>query len=89
MITAERLTPDTVPQRPSPERQRPRLVREVPSPEPQASSKKPSLLWRLIFFFVGLVLISLGWPLAASGVGAFIGMPMIIIGLALMQAQER
>jgi hypothetical protein len=38
---------------------------------------------------MGLGLLMLGWPLAVSGVGAFIGVPLIIFGLALMQAQER
>jgi hypothetical protein len=31
----------------------------------------------------------LGWPLAVSAIGAFLGVPLIIFGLALMQAQDR
>jgi hypothetical protein len=89
MITAERVALDTVYQRPHPEPQRPRPVPQARSPEPQPSSEKPSLLWRLILFFLGLGLVMLGWPLVVSAVGAFIGLPLIIIGLALMQAQER
>ncbi|HZA27977.1 MAG TPA: hypothetical protein VE915_10135 [Actinomycetota bacterium] len=86
-ITQEPTTPDTR-QRgrlPEPERRTP----QTPSPQPASSSGAPSLLWRLILFFVGLGLLMLGWPLAVSGVGAFIGVPLIIFGLALMQAQER
>jgi hypothetical protein len=87
MIAEEHLAQETR-QRPS-SVPRPRLVPQPP-PEPSVSERgKASILWRIVFFFAGLALLMLGWPLAASGIGAFIGMPLIIFGLALMQAQER
>lgn len=97
MITEERMLLDTITEEPkAPEmRQRRRLpepkprIPQTPSPQPVSSSGKPSLLWRLILFFVGLGLVMLGWPLAVSAIGAFIGVPLIIFGLSLMQAQER
>lgn len=97
MITEERMPRDTITEEPKvpdarqwrrpPEQER--RIPQAPSPQPVSSSGAPSLLWRLILFFVGLGLLMLGWPLAVSGVGAFIGVPLIIFGLALMQAQER
>jgi hypothetical protein len=97
MITEERLAVETITEeeiRPAGPRSRslPEPKGRIPqtrSPQPVASSDKPSLLWRVIFFFVGFTFVSLGWPLAVSAVGAFIGVPLIIVGLALMQAQER
>lgn len=89
MITAERVAVDTPRRRSSPEQQRPRLVPQAPSARPEPIQKKSSVLLRLVLFFIGLGLVMLGWPLAVSAIGAFIGMPLIIIGLALMQAQER
>ena len=97
MITEERMPLDTITAEPRAQhtRQRRRLpeperrIPQTPSPQPVSSSRAPSVLWRLILFFMGLGLLMLGWPLAVSGVGAFIGVPLIIFGLALMQAQER
>lgn len=97
MITEERLARETITEeeiRVAKPRSRslPRQKLRIPqtrSPQPVSSSGKPSVLWRLIFFFVGFALVSLGWPLVVSAVGAFIGVPLIIFGLALMQAQER
>lgn len=88
MITQERLAHDAA-EWPSPAKERHlRPVDRAPSPNPVSSPRKPSLLWRITFFFVGLSLVMLGWPLAVSAIGSFIGVPLIIIGLALMQAQE-
>jgi hypothetical protein len=97
MITEERMPRDTITEEPKvpdtrqgrrlPEPER--RITQTPSRQPVSSSGAPSLLWRFILFFVGLGLLMLGWPLAVSGVGAFIGVPLIIFGLALMQAQER
>lgn len=97
MITEERIPRDTITEEPKAldTRQRRHLpdqkrrIPQTPPPQPVSSSGAPSLLWRLILFFMGLGLLMLGWPLAVSGVGAFIGVPLIIFGLALMQAQER
>jgi hypothetical protein len=97
MITEERMHLDTITEvtKAPDTRQRRRLpeperrIPQTPAPQAVSSSRAPSLLWRLILFFVGLGLLMLGWPLAVSGIGAFIGVPLIIFGLALMQAQER
>jgi hypothetical protein len=97
MITEERLaleplTEDEIRIARPRSRSLPRRKERIPqtrSPQPVSSSGKPSGLWRLILFFVGFALVSLGWPLVVSAVGAFIGVPLIIFGLALMQAQER
>lgn len=97
MIAEERLAAETITEEET-RLARPRLrslpepkgrIPQTQSPQPVRSSDKPSLLWRLIFFFVGFTFVSLGWPLAVSGIGAFIGVPLIVFGLALMQAQER
>lgn len=97
MITEERMPLDTITEDPkAPDtrqwRHLPEQKHRVPqalSPQPVSSSRAPSLLWRFILFFIGLGLLMLGWPLAVSAIGAFIGVPLIIFGLALMQAQER
>jgi hypothetical protein len=89
MITEERIAQDQRQWRSLPQQQRARSVPQISSEPLVSRSEKPSLLWRFILFFVGLGLVSLGWPLAVSAVGAFIGVPLIIFGLALMQAQER
>jgi hypothetical protein len=89
MITAERVVQDPRQRRSIPQERRPRSVPKIASEPVESSPGKPSLIWRLILFFVGLGLLMLGWPLAVSGVGAFMGVPLIIFGLALMQAQER
>lgn len=70
----------------------PRHMRAVPQPPVERSipdKPRSGILGRLIFFYIGLSFVMLGWPLAVSAVGAFIGIPLIIFGLALMQAQER
>jgi hypothetical protein len=88
MITQERMALDAA-EWPSPAKERHlRPVDQTPSAHPGSSPRKPSRLWRIALFFVGLSLIMLGWPLAVSGIASFIGVPLIIIGLALMQAQE-
>jgi hypothetical protein len=97
MITEERMPLDTIIEAPKARhtQQRRHLpeqkhrIPQAPSPQPVSSSRAPSLLWRLILFFVGLGLVMLGWPLAVSAIGAFLGVPLIIFGLALMQAQDR
>jgi protein-S-isoprenylcysteine O-methyltransferase Ste14 len=97
MITKERIALERISEEPAAPDTRPgphlpvqeRRIPQKLSRQPKASSGAPSLLWRLILFFVGLGLVMLGWPLAVSAVGAFIGVPLIIFGLALMQAQER
>src|SRR2546422_393313 len=65
---------------------RPAEVRPLrPSKVP---AEKPSLLWRLIFVFLGFGIAMLGWALVMSVVLSFIGLPLLIFGAALMQAQK-
>jgi hypothetical protein len=47
------------------------------------------VLWRIIVAFVGFTIATLGWALVMSVFLVFIGLPMFMFGLALMQAQER
>jgi hypothetical protein len=57
------------------------------SPRPEFSLS--SLLARLVLVAIGFGLVFIGWMLMMSVILAFIGLPMFIFGLALMQAQER
>ena len=48
-----------------------------------------SLLWRIILLMVGFGIAMTGFALILTALLAFIGLPLFIVGLALMQAQER
>ena len=65
----------------------PRDVRGQPSP--RAESNDIGLGWRLILVFVGFLVASIGWVLVMTIILSFIGLPLFMFGLALMQAQER
>jgi hypothetical protein len=65
----------------------PRDVRGQPSP--RAASSDIGLGWRLILVFVGFLVTSIGWVLVLTIILSFIGLPLFMFGLALMQAQER
>jgi hypothetical protein len=56
---------------------------------PRAGSTDIGLGWRLIFVLVGFLVASIGWVLILTILLSFIGLPLFILGLALMQAQER
>ena len=58
-------------------------------PSPRAESSDIGLGWRLILVFVGFLVASIGWVLVLTIILSFIGLPMFMFGLALMQAQER
>lgn len=58
-------------------------------PQPLPKSTEPGLLWRLIFVLVGFGVATVGWLLVLTVFLSFIGLPLFIFGLALMQAQER
>lgn len=76
-------------ERPTPKRVSdpvPRVARRT-SPGATAPSE-PGLAWRLIMVVIGFGLAALGWTLVMSVFLAFIGLPVFIFGLALMQAQE-
>jgi hypothetical protein len=44
--------------------------------------------WRIVLAAVGFGVASLGFVLVMTALLAFIGLPLFILGLALMQAQE-
>lgn len=44
--------------------------------------------WRLLLLVAGFGIAMLGWTLIMTALFAFIGLPVFIFGLALMQAQE-
>jgi hypothetical protein len=48
---------------------------------------EPSALWRVILLVVGFSMAALGWSLILSVFLVFVGLPLFIFGLALMQAQ--
>jgi len=46
------------------------------------------ILWRIILVVVGFGVAMTGWALIMTAILSFIGLPLFIFGLALMQAQE-
>jgi hypothetical protein len=54
-----------------------------------ATPADTSLLWRIILVMVGFGIAITGFALILTALMAFIGLPLFIFGLALMQAQER
>jgi hypothetical protein len=91
MITEHRLAghrpaPEKLPQVPTSDRER--LLGEQRQ-QPTSTPNAPGLLRRLILAAVGFGLALVGWVLALSVFLSFIGLPLFIFGLALMQAQER
>jgi hypothetical protein len=52
-------------------------------------SDGPSALWRLLFVMIGASIAIAGWALVMTVFLAFIGLPVFIFGLALVQAQQR
>jgi uncharacterized membrane protein len=54
-----------------------------------AGPAETSLLWRIILVMVGFGIAITGFALILTALMAFIGLPLFIFGLALMQAQER
>jgi hypothetical protein len=89
MATAERVLTDVAEGASLPEPGRLRPVPQTPPTNSVPRASKSRILGRLIRFYVGFGFVMLGWPLAVSAVGSFIGIPLIIFGLGLMQAQER
>lgn len=51
------------------------------------TSNEPSFLWRVILLVVGFSMAALGFSLVLSVFLVFVGLPLFIFGLALMQAQ--
>lgn len=85
MITEERIEAVRPRSRPEPGV---RVVHAV-RPEPAPTPAEPSLVWRLVLVGVGFGVAMLGFTLILTALLAFIGLPLFIFGLALMQAQER
>jgi hypothetical protein len=52
------------------------------------TSTQTGILWRIILVVVGFGLASLGFVLVMTVFLSFIGLPLFIIGAALMQAQQ-
>jgi hypothetical protein len=72
-------------QRPVPQEGR---VAQV-APLSTTAPAETSLLWRIILLMVGFGIAMTGFALILTALMAFIGLPLFIFGLALMQAQER
>lgn len=85
MLTEERI--EAVRPRPHPEPEL-RVVQAL-RPQPTPTPAETSLVWRLILVGVGFGVAMLGFTLILTALLAFIGLPLFILGLALMQAQER
>jgi len=64
------------------------LVRDQ-GPLPGPASGQPGLMWRLILVVMGFGMALTGWLLILTVFLSFLGLPLFIFGLALMQSQER
>jgi hypothetical protein len=58
-------------------------------PRPEPASGQPGLLWRLVLVAMGFGMALTGWMLILTVFLSFIGLPLFMFGLALMQSQER
>lgn len=92
MITKERLV---VPAEPKHGRsaEELRFAQRVPiserRPRPRPEPAETSLMRRFILVVIGFGMALTGWLLILSIFLSFIGLPLFIFGLALMQSQER
>jgi len=57
--------------------------------EPRPEFSVPNLLGRLLVVAIGFGLAFTGWMLMMTVILVFIGLPLFIFGLAVMQTQER
>ena len=91
MVTRERMASETarIARPRTVEPTRPEEWRAEPSPSPDAQPSGPGLVSRLFWVSVGLGLAVTGFALVLSVFLAFIGLPMFVFGLALMQSQAR
>jgi hypothetical protein len=64
-------------------------IRAVDGIDPRPEPDETGLLWRLILVLIGFGMALTGWLLILSIFLSFIGLPLFIFGLALMQSQER
>jgi hypothetical protein len=47
------------------------------------------LTWRILLVVGGFAVATTGWALIMTAILSFIGLPLFIVGLALMQSAER
>jgi hypothetical protein len=55
----------------------------------RAGATETGPLWRILMVVVGFGLATMGWALVMTAILSFIGLPVFIFGLALMQSAER
>jgi hypothetical protein len=58
-------------------------------PRSERVSGQPGLVWRLILVAMGFGIALTGWMLILTVFLSFLGLPLFMFGLALMQSQER
>jgi hypothetical protein len=85
MLTEERVIARTIPPVRLDETERSAPARQDPRPK----FSVPGLLGRLFLVAIGFGLAFTGWMLMMTVILVFIGLPLFIFGLAVMQAQER
>jgi hypothetical protein len=65
-----------------------RSVRDQ-GPRPGAAPGQHGLFWRVVLVAMGFGMAVTGWMLILTVFLSFIGLPLFMFGLALMQSQER
>ncbi len=65
-----------------------RLVRDR-GPRSEPASGQPDFLWRVVLVVMGFGMALTGWMLILTVFLSFLGLPLFMFGLALMQSQER
>jgi hypothetical protein len=58
-------------------------------PPSGAASEQTGFLWRVVLVAMGFGMAVTGWMLILTVFLSFIGLPLFMFGLALMQSQER
>jgi hypothetical protein len=58
-------------------------------PRSEPAFGQPGLLWRLVLVAMGFGIALTGWMLILTVFLSFLGLPLFMFGLALMQSQER
>lgn len=67
----------------------PALVEHEPRPQPDAEVDVRRLLRRIVVAAIGAGIALTGWLLILTVFFSFIGLPVFVFGLAVMQSQER
>lgn len=84
MLTQARTTPRLAP----PHLEELHLAPAPAPEEPRPEFSVPNLLGRILLVAIGFGLAFTGWMLMMSVILVFIGLPLFIFGLAVMQSQE-